>query len=70
MMTDIKEPNPKCSKPGCGAQCIIGKPCTDWDCPQVFVHYTVCNALVEEKEREVADRLRKQIIKLGYEPVV
>ncbi len=23
-----------CRKPGCGALEIIGKPCTDWDCPQ------------------------------------
>lgn len=30
----------KCSKPGCGALKIIGKPCTDNDCPQQWVHHT------------------------------
>lgn len=30
----------KCSKAGCGAQEIIGKPCTDFDCPQQWVHHT------------------------------
>jgi hypothetical protein len=30
----------KCSKPGCGALKIIGKPCTDTDCPQQWVHHT------------------------------
>ncbi|TGR83315.1 hypothetical protein EN866_34260 [Mesorhizobium sp. M2D.F.Ca.ET.223.01.1.1] len=28
---------PTCSKPGCGAQRILGKPCKDWDCPQQTV---------------------------------
>ncbi|UXO85623.1 hypothetical protein [Brucella intermedia] len=31
---------PRCSKPGCGALKIVGKPCTDADCPQQWVHHT------------------------------
>lgn len=30
----------RCSKPGCGALKIVGKPCTDADCPQQWVHHT------------------------------
>lgn len=30
----------RCSKPGCGARKIVGKPCTDADCPQQWVHHT------------------------------
>ncbi len=31
---------PRCSKPGCGALKIVGKPCSDADCPQQWVHHT------------------------------
>ncbi|WP_156912304.1 hypothetical protein [Roseibium algicola] len=24
----------KCAKPGCGALKLVGKPCSDFDCPQ------------------------------------
>lgn len=30
----------RCGKPGCGALKIVGKPCTDADCPQQWVHHT------------------------------
>ncbi|TIO15592.1 MAG: hypothetical protein E5X86_19670 [Mesorhizobium sp.] len=42
---------PRCSKPGCGAQAIIGRPCTDWDCPQVTVSAEDYEKLRKELER-------------------
>ncbi|RWO22847.1 hypothetical protein [Mesorhizobium sp.] len=42
---------PRCSKPGCGAQAIIGKPCTDWDCPQATVSAEDYEKLRNELER-------------------
>lgn len=33
-------PNDRCAKPGCGALRLVGKPCTDRDCPQIWVHHT------------------------------
>lgn len=30
----------RCPKPGCGAQRTLGAPCTDWDCPEQWVHHT------------------------------
>jgi len=30
----------RCSKPGCGALKIVGKPCSDADCPQQWVRHT------------------------------
>lgn len=36
-----------CAKPGCGAQKILGYPCTDWDCPQQTVEAGQYAALKE-----------------------
>ena len=47
-----------CSKPGCGAQCLIGNPCTDWDCPQRTMtaaqHREVVEGLGVVDERDIA----------------
>lgn len=46
----------RCSKPGCGAQAIIGRRCTDWDCPKATVsadHYRALLARAERAEAEL-----------------
>lgn len=36
-----------CSKPGCGAARIPGCPCSDADCPQIWVHHTEHREIVK-----------------------
>lgn len=60
--TDLVErlPAKKCAKPGCGAKRLLGKPCTDWDCPQLRVWHTDYEALatrLAEVEREAAEKV-------------
>lgn len=45
----------RCRKPGCGANEIIGKPCTDRDCPQQFVPAEAYASLSQEVERLTAE---------------
>lgn len=44
----------RCAKPGCGALRVLGNPCTDWDCPQLFVaaaeHKSLLTRLAELEE--------------------
>lgn len=44
----------RCAKPGCGALRVLGNPCTDWDCPQLFVvaaeHKSLLSRLAELEE--------------------
>jgi hypothetical protein len=40
----------RCAKPGCGALRLVGKPCTDRDCPQIWVHH----AETRHRERAAA----------------
>ena len=40
----------KCPKPGCGAREIIGKPCTDWDCPQQWLHHSRVNTTLNSPQ--------------------
>lgn len=37
-----------CSKPGCGAPAKIGRPCTDYNCPQRYVKSEEYQKLEEE----------------------
>lgn len=46
--------NNKCTKPGCGAYKVIGRTCTDKDCPQEWVHHTVYNMEIATKDAEIA----------------
>lgn len=40
----------RCRKPGCGAQRLL---CTDYDCPQIWVHHTEHTAALASRDKEI-----------------
>ncbi|TPW26839.1 hypothetical protein [Pararhizobium mangrovi] len=55
----------KCAKPRCGAMRRIGKPCTDWDCPQQTVnareHRQILEAARQDIRREVIEEVANSL---------